>query len=50
LVERWRPDDERPEILRERLIWHPAQAPEAVVMELSELWAAARLMDGALED
>ena len=26
LIERWRPDDERPEILTGRLVWHPAPA------------------------
>jgi len=30
-VERWRPDDERPEILRERLEW---RATEAAPFEL----------------
>ena len=43
LIERWRPDDERPEILRDRLIWHPANAGVPLELELSELWKAARL-------
>lgn len=46
LVERWRPDDERPEILEERLTWEPG--PEIVALDLdlralfAELWGDDR--------
>jgi len=33
-VERWRPADERPEVLDERLIWQPEGAPTALEVEL----------------
>jgi Uma2 family endonuclease len=39
LVERWRPEDERPEILVETLTWSPASAPEPFVMPLPEYFA-----------
>lgn len=35
LVERWRPGDERPEILTERLIWQPEDSPTPFAMELT---------------
>jgi Uma2 family endonuclease len=41
LVERWRPADERPEILAERLVWHPEGAREALALELADLWVTA---------
>lgn len=34
LVERWRPDDERPEILAERLEWQPDPAHPPLVIDL----------------
>lgn len=37
VVERWRPEDERPEILDQRLVWQPAGAPEPLVIDLSAL-------------
>lgn len=41
-IERWRPSDERPEILDERLSWHPADASEPLELELPlyfrEVW------------
>lgn len=41
-VDRWRPADERPEILDERLVWHPAGAAEPLELDLpqyfSEVW------------
>jgi Uma2 family endonuclease len=40
LVERWRPEDERPEILTERLVWQPAGAAEALVLDLERLFDA----------
>lgn len=43
VVERWRPADERPDILVEQLPWHPGGAGEPLVLSLPELWSAARL-------
>ena len=34
MVERWRPDDERPEILDERLEWRPDDAPDSLTIDL----------------
>lgn len=34
LVERWRPDDERPEILTDTIAWHPEGASEPLVIDL----------------
>ncbi len=42
LVERWLPTDVRPEILTERLTWHPRGAASPLTLELAELWTAAR--------
>lgn len=39
LVERWRPGDARPEVLTERLQWHPAGAPEPLALELPALFS-----------
>lgn len=39
LVERWRPSDERPEILHQSLEWHPVGADTAFVMELEPFFA-----------
>ncbi len=39
LVERWRPDDERPEILTEELSWNPAGSAQPLVLHLTELFA-----------
>jgi Uma2 family endonuclease len=38
LVERWRPGDERPEILSDTLVWHPAGAGEPLVVSLPQLF------------
>ncbi|HUQ84005.1 MAG TPA: Uma2 family endonuclease [Gemmatimonadaceae bacterium] len=38
-VERWTPDDERPEILAEQLAWHPAGAPQPFVLDLVRFFA-----------
>ena len=35
LVERWRPGDERPEIVTDRLEWRPDPAHSALEMELA---------------
>ena len=39
LVERWRPGDERPEILTELLEWHPEGAAESFRLELPGFFA-----------
>jgi Uma2 family endonuclease len=38
-IERWTPDDDRPELLPERLVWHPAGAAEPFVLDLVEFFA-----------
>lgn len=38
-IERWRPDDERPELLAEQLVWHPIGAPEPFVLDLVRFFA-----------
>jgi Uma2 family endonuclease len=38
-VERWRPDDERPELLAEQLVWHPTGASEPFVLDLVQFFA-----------
>jgi Uma2 family endonuclease len=41
-IERWRPADERPEILDERLVWHPPGAAQPLELDLpryfTEVW------------
>jgi Uma2 family endonuclease len=39
LIERWRPEDARPEILDQRLEWHPAEAPVPLGIDLPALFA-----------
>jgi Uma2 family endonuclease len=39
VVERWRPDDQRPEVLGEDLVWHPAGAREPLTIALPPLFA-----------
>lgn len=39
LVERWRPSDERPEILAERLEWQPATGVPPLPIDLPHLFA-----------
>lgn len=41
LVERWRPADERPEVLQESIAWHPHGASNALVIDLAALFARA---------
>jgi Uma2 family endonuclease len=33
-IERWTPDDERPDVITERLVWHPAGASAPFVLEV----------------
>jgi Uma2 family endonuclease len=37
-IDRWRPDDERPEIIAERLTWHPDGAAAAFVLDLASFF------------
>jgi Uma2 family endonuclease len=41
LVERWKPDDQRPEVLAETLVWRPAGAEASVSIDLVALFAGA---------
>jgi Uma2 family endonuclease len=41
LVERWRPEDERPEILSKTLTWQPVPTIEPLVIALPELFTEA---------
>ena len=38
-VERWRPNDERPEILTDSLVWKPSDAVEPLILDLESLFA-----------
>jgi Uma2 family endonuclease len=40
-IERWRPDDRRPEVLTDQLIWSPGDAERPLVLHLPDLWASA---------
>jgi Uma2 family endonuclease len=40
-VARWRPGEERPEILVEQLVWHPAGMPAPLIVELPALFRKA---------
>jgi Uma2 family endonuclease len=39
LIERWRPDDERPEVLADELVWKPAGGSAPLRLELPMLFA-----------
>ena len=39
LVERWTPPDERPEVLTQRLTWHPTGAPDSFSLDLHRYFA-----------
>jgi len=39
LIERWRPDDERPEILEDRITWEPVAGAGALEVDLTALFA-----------
>jgi Uma2 family endonuclease len=38
-IERWTPDDERPELLAEQLVWNPHGASEPFVLDLERFFA-----------
>jgi Uma2 family endonuclease len=40
LVERWRAGDERPEVARRTLVWHPTGAAGALTIDVEEYFAA----------
>ncbi len=40
LVERWRPEDDRPEIVTDMLLWHPDQSVPPLEIELPRFFAA----------
>ena len=42
LVERWTPDDQRPEVLTERLAWTPPGTSETIAIDLLALFADAK--------
>jgi len=37
-IERWTPDDDRPELLAERLVWHPAGVAEPLELDLVQFF------------
>ena len=39
-IERWTPQDDRPELLAEKLMWHPAGATEPFVLDLVRFFEA----------
>jgi Uma2 family endonuclease len=39
VIERWQPEDTRPEILVDRITWQPEGAAEPMTVELGEFWA-----------
>jgi len=45
LVERWRPDDERAELLAETLVWQPTSEVEPLEIDLA--WFFAEVVEGA---
>lgn len=45
IIERWRPDDERPEQLIERLEWFPAGAKEAFALDVGKFFSSLRPED-----
>lgn len=40
LIERWRPDDTRPEILFDSMTWQPPGASDPLTIDLGEFWKA----------
>lgn len=47
-IERWTPDDERPELLAEQLVWHPGGASEPFVLDLERFFADVVPEDGSV--
>lgn len=46
-VERWTPSDERPELIAEQFVWHPAGAAEPFVLDLVAFFADVAAKDDA---
>ena len=44
VIERWRPDNDRAELLNDEITWHPAGATNALRIDLAELFA--EVIDG----
>lgn len=42
VTERWRPVDDRPEVLAETLVWSPSGATETLSIDLVALFAEAK--------
>ena len=42
LAERWTPDDERPEVLAETLVWRPVESSDSLSIDLVALFAEAK--------
>ena len=40
IFERWRPDDERPEVLRETLVWHPVPSVPPLKIDLDDYFTS----------
>jgi len=38
LIERWTPEDERPQILRDKIEWQPDERGDVLLIELKEIW------------
>lgn len=47
--ERWRPNDERPEIIAEQLVWHPEGASEPFVLDLVDFFAEIAVPESRTE-
>lgn len=45
-IERWKPDDERPELLAEELVWHPDGAAAPLVLDLGKFFADVAPLPG----
>lgn len=48
-VERWTPVDERPELVAERLVWHPAGAAQPFVLDLVAFFADIAAEDESVD-
>ena len=48
-VERWQPDDERPAIIAEQLVWHPQGATSPFLLDLVAFFAEIAVPDSGTE-
>jgi len=44
-IERWTPDDDRPDLITERLVWHPSGAAEPFVLDLVQFFEDVTVAD-----